>query len=198
MPRTRTIPDEVVLDAALEIVHRIGPAGVSFAVVADAVGLSGSTLVQRFGTKAALVRAALVRAWDHLDADTAAAIATASPDASGVVDMLVALSDQYDGNDFADQLMVLREDLRDPVLRARGEAWITTLAQAIEERLPGAPGGAAGVGALVVAHWQGTLTVWGFTRPGPIPSFVRGELEHLLERIVGHPIPGDATPSVRR
>jgi hypothetical protein len=79
----------------------------------------------------------------------------------------------------------LREDLRDPVLRARGEAWIGALADAIEQRLTGAPGGADGLGELVVAHWQGTVTVWGFTRVGSLQTVVRRSLEHLLERVLG-------------
>jgi AcrR family transcriptional regulator len=185
MPRKRTIPDDVLLDAALDIVHRSGPAALSFATLATQVGLASSTIVQRFGSKSDLLRAALLRAWDRLDVDTAAAIARASPDAAGVVDMLVALSGQYQPNDYADKLMVLREDLRDPVLRARGEAWIATLAHTIEQRLSDAPGGANGLGELVVAHWQGTLTVWGFTRPGPLQTFVHHSLESLLQRMLG-------------
>jgi len=189
MPRKRSIPDEVLLDAALDIIHRSGPAALSFATLAARVGLAGSTLVQRFGSKADLLQAALAHAWDRLDADTAAAIAAASPDGAGVVDLLVALSGQYDANDFADQLMLLREDLRDPVLRARGDAWIGTLAGAVEQRLADAPGGAAGLGELVVAHWQGTLTVWGFTRPGPLPAVVRRSLGELFARLHA-PVPG--------
>ena len=50
---------------------------------------TGATIVQRFGTKAALVRAAMSRAWDNLDADTAAADAAAPMGARGVVDLLV-------------------------------------------------------------------------------------------------------------
>jgi len=187
MPRTKTIPDDVLLEAALDIVHRTGPATLSFATLADAVGLASSTIVQRFGSKADLLRATLLHAWDRLDADTAAAAAAASPDAAGVVDMLVALSGSYEANDFADQLMVLREDLRDPVLRARGEAWIATLCEQIEQHLADAldiPDGTEGLGELIVTHWQGTLTVWGFTRPGPLPDVVRRSLDTLLRRVV--------------
>jgi AcrR family transcriptional regulator len=185
MPRKRTISDETLLEAALDIVHRSGPAALSFATLAAQIGLAGSTIVQRFGSKAGLLRAALLHAWDRLDADTAVAIAEASPDAAGVVDMLVALTGQYGANDYADQLMVLREDLRDPVLRSRGEAWIVALGEAIEQRLTGVPGGADGLGVLVVAHWQGTLTVWSFTRPGPLQAVVRRSLETLLGRVLG-------------
>lgn len=186
MPRKRTISDEALLDTALGIVHQSGPAALSFATLAAQVGLAGSTIVQRFGTKANLLRAALLLAWDRLDADTTTATAKASADAGGVVDMLVALSGQYEAHDFADQLLVLREDLRDPVLRARGEAWIAALVDAIEQRLSDAPGGPDGLGELVVAQWQGALTVWSFTRRGPVDAFVRRSLDTLLDRLLAH------------
>lgn len=192
MPRVKTIPDEVLLSAGLEIVHRDGPAALTFATLASVVDLASSTIVQRFGSKAGLLRATLQYAWDELDGRTAAAAATAATDAAGVVDLLVALSGEYEANDYADQLMVLREDLRDPVLRRRGEEWIATLADSIEERLADAPGGSAGLGGLVVAHWQGTLTVWGFTRPGPLADFVRQSLDELLRRILP---PAPAAPA---
>ena len=187
MPRKRTIPDEALLGAALGIVHRSGPGALSFATLAAQVGLAGSTIVQRFGTKANLLRAALLLAWDRLDANTRTAASDASADTDGVVDMLVALSGQYEAHDYADQLLVLREDLRDPVLRARGEAWIVALVDAIEQRLTDAPGGYDGLGELIVAHWQGTLTVWSFTRPGPIQPFVRRSLDVLFDRLLLRP-----------
>lgn len=184
MPRKRTISDETLLDAALVIVRRSGPAALSFGALAAPVGLAGSTIVQRFGTRDNLLRHALLLAWDRLDADTATAIATASPDAAGVVDMLVALSGQYEAHDYADQLLLLREDLRDPILRSRGDAWIGALIAAIEQRLTDASGGPDGLGELVVAQWQGTLTVWSFTRPGPIQAVVRRSLDTLLGRLL--------------
>jgi len=190
MPRPRTVSDQALLDAALDVVHRSGPAALSFSTLAGAVGLAGSTIVQRFGTKAALLHAALAHAWDRLDADTAAAIADASPDAAGVVDMLVALTGQYETDDFADQLLVLREDLRDPELRQRGQHWIELLAAAVDERVGGAATASDGrLGELVVAQWQGTLTVWGFTRGGPLANIVRTSLEMLLARELANPSP---------
>jgi AcrR family transcriptional regulator len=183
MPRNRTIPDDIVLSAALDIVHADGPAALSFGTLAERVGLAGSTLVQRFGTRAGLLQRALLQAWDHLDAETARADAAAGPGPAGAIDLLVDLSGEYTEDDFADQLLVLREDLRDPVLRARGEAWIHTLAGMIDRRLAGRHD-LPSLGRLVVAHWQGTLTVWSFTRPGPLSETVRDALTDLLERIV--------------
>jgi AcrR family transcriptional regulator len=182
MPRNRTISDQDVLDRALLVVRASGPDALTFGALAPRVGLAPSTIVQRFGTKAALLRAALSRAWDRLDDETAAAVEHAPPGPAGVIEMLVELSGQYDPDDFADQLLVLREDLRDPVLRARGKAWLATLTAAIERRLAGAPD-PAGLGELVVTQWQGTLTVWGFTRRTPLISAVRRALEDLFTRL---------------
>jgi AcrR family transcriptional regulator len=169
-----------LLDAALDIVHRNGPAALSFAALAADVDLASSTLVQRFGTKAGLLEATLVRAWDHLDEATAAAIADASPGVHGVAELFVALTASRDEDDDAEQLPVLREDLRNPVLRRRGERWLATIAAAVEARLTDAP---AGTGALVVAQWQGTLTVWAFTRDGALHDTVREVLTELLARL---------------
>jgi AcrR family transcriptional regulator len=186
MPRQRTVPDEHLLDVALAVVRERGPEALTFGALAGRVDLAASTLVQRFGTKAGLLRAALTLAWDRLDAETAAALATAGSGAAGVVDLLVHLTGQYDpDDDFADQLLILREDLRDPVLRARGRAWIATLAAAIEQRLERDPGDARGLGALIVTHWQGALTVWSFERGALLPTAVRASLEDLLERLRG-------------
>jgi AcrR family transcriptional regulator len=183
MPRKRTIPDTDVLDGALDIVRSSGPDALTFAALAAQVGLASSTIVQRFGTRTGLLQAALLRAWDLLDEETEVAIRHAAPGPRGVIEMLVQLSGQYDARDFADQLLVLREDVRDPVLRARGEAWIATLNSAVEDRLRAAPGGADGLGRLIVAQWQGTLTVWSFQPEGPVTEAVRSALEQLLNRL---------------
>lgn len=184
MPRKRTISDAAVLDAALEIVHRSGPDALSFGTLAARTGLAASTLVQRFGTKPAMLQAALARAWDALEQRTAEADAAAGPGRAGAVDLLASLTGQYDadrpGDDhFADQLLVLREDLRDPVLRRRGERWLGHLAEAVARRV-----GDPTVGPIVVAYWQGLVTVWAFTRAEPITTLVRSRVADLLARLV--------------
>ncbi len=183
MPRKRTVPDQALLDEALLVVRESGPDALTFAALAPRVGLAASTIVQRFGTKAALLQAALGRAWDRLDEATAAADDRASVEPGGVVELLVGLTGEYDPQDYADQLLILREDLRDPVLRARGRAWLAALTHAVERRLGEVPGDVAGMGELIVAQWQGTLTVWSFMRNGPLISVVRAGLEDLLARL---------------
>jgi AcrR family transcriptional regulator len=50
MPRPRTIGDEAVLRAAAGLMGRVGPGKLTLARVAEEVGLSPATLVQRFGS----------------------------------------------------------------------------------------------------------------------------------------------------
>jgi AcrR family transcriptional regulator len=176
MPRNRTISDEALLDHALLVLRDAGPDGLTFGAVARQAGLAASTIVQRFGSKPGLLRATLLRAWDRLDDDTDAAIAAAGRGTRGVVDLLVRLSGQYAVHDYADQLRVLREDLLDPVLTERGRSWLAVLAHAIEARVPGTSG------MLVLAQWQGTLTVWSFTREAAIEDMVRRNVTAVLAR----------------
>jgi AcrR family transcriptional regulator len=182
MPRKRTVGDDEILEAALTLVREQGPDALSFGLLSSHVGLSGSTLVQRFGTKANLLRSTLLLAWQHLEDRTAAADAAAGDGAEGVVDLLLRLTATYDAASYADQLLVLREDLRDPVLRERGERWIGVLTEAVERRLRRRRSG-SGLGRLVVTHWQGSLTVWSFTREAPLRDHVEASMRALLRRL---------------
>jgi AcrR family transcriptional regulator len=182
MPRPRTIPDEALLDGALAVLRRAGPEGMTFAAVAAETGLSAATLVQRFGSKAALVQAALLRAWDLLDARTADADAAAPPTPAGAVALLVALSGDY-GDDYAEGLLVLREDLRDPTLRRRGAAWGEVLAEALGRRLADPAGPRPDLGRLMAAQWQGAVLWWGFERGRSLPEAVTAELEAFCRTV---------------
>ncbi|WP_342241847.1 TetR/AcrR family transcriptional regulator [Inquilinus sp. OTU3971] len=196
MPRPRTIPDEALLDGALAVLRRAGPEGMTFAAVAAETGLSAATLVQRFGGKAALVQAALLRAWDLLDARTGAADAAAPPTPAGAVALLVALSGDYGAeDDYAEGLLVLREDLRDPVLRRRGTAWGRVLAAALGRRLADHAGPRPDLGRLMAAQWQGAVLWWGFERGRPLPEAVAAELEAFCRAIT---TPADQNPARSR
>src|SRR5262245_16047496 len=117
MPRPKTLPDAEVLDAAHRLMHEHGPEALTFAGLAEACGLSAATLVQRFGSKAGLKQAVLLHAWDGLDAKTARLAASVPKTPAGAVELLVGLSKDYGGIEaYAEGLLVLREDLRDPAL----------------------------------------------------------------------------------
>lgn len=183
MPRPRSVPDRDLLDSALAILHRDGPAGLTFAALASETGLAPATLVQRFGPKPALIQAALLHAWDLLDAKTAECDEAAPPTPAGAVGMLAALS-EIDGNhDFTDGLMALREDFRDPVLRRRGVRWRNALAKALGRRLADETGPRPDFGRLMAAQWQGAIIWWGFAQDQPIRDAVSASLTSFCQAI---------------
>lgn len=190
MPRPKTMSDEQVLDAALAIVHSSGTGALTFAALAGRCGLSAATLVQRFGTKPALVQRALLHAWDRLQARTLELAASVPKTPDGAVELLVGLS-HYDGTveDFAEGLLVLREDLRDPVLRGRGAAWEQALTAAVGECFASVPGAPDGIGPALAAHWQGALIWWAFGAHRPLDDYLTESLRTLISMLLRPPRP---------
>jgi AcrR family transcriptional regulator len=186
MPRPKTLSDADVLAIAHRLIHAHGPDALTFASVAKASGLSASTLVQRFGSKAGLVRSTLLHAWDGLDAKTARLAATVSKTPGGAIALLVELSRDYGGIEaYAEGLLVLREDLRDPALRARGRAWKEALCGALDDCFADIPHAPEGVGLLIAAQWQGSLLWWSFDPQGDIEGFVEESLRRFVAALVG-------------
>jgi AcrR family transcriptional regulator len=182
MPRSKSLSDEAVLESALTLMRERGPDALSFGTLARATGLSGATLVQRFGTKPGLIKAATSHAWDRLDRATSEAIASAPDGTEGVVALLVALSGYGDIETYADNLLILREDLRDPDLRARGRAWHAVLVEAISARLPDRGDALA---TIVLDQWQGSLLWWSFDPDAKVEHHVECRLRSLLALVVG-------------
>ncbi|MET3897532.1 AcrR family transcriptional regulator [Devosia sp. UYZn731] len=178
MARPRTVTDEAILDAALAVMHRGGPEALTFAAVGKAVGLSPATLVQRYPSKEAFLRATLVRAWDQLDALTAEADRAEPVSVEGAIAMLVRMFPTGTGeSDYAEGLLILREDMRDPVLRARGMAWGEVLALALGRRLTQDWVDQMRLGRLMASQWQGAQIWWAFSRRGD-PAVVIAEELH--------------------
>ena len=185
MPRPKTLPDADVLETSHRLMHERGPEALTFATLALACGLSSSTLVQRFKSKAGLKQSTLLYAWDRLDEKTAKLAATVPNTAAGAIEMLVALSRDYGGIEaYAEGLLVLREDLRDPALRARGAAWKEALSNALDDcfrRVPHAP---PGIGLLMASQGQGSLLWWSGDPRGEGESFVEDGLKRFVSAVV--------------
>ena len=184
MPRRKILTDADVLAAAHRLMHARGPVALTFGSLSEATGLSGATLVQRFKSKAALKQAALLYAWDGLDKKTAALAASTPKTPGGAINLLVGLSRDYgDIETYAEGLLVLREDLRDPALRARGAAWKETLSQALDASFAETPGVPAGIGLLMAAQWQGALLWWSFDPRGKVEDYVEQSLRRFVDTV---------------
>lgn len=181
MPRHKKISDEQVLDDLYEPILKFGPDGLTFALSAQACGLSAATLVQRYGSRLDLVEAVLLRAWDKLEAETAAADAEEALTPEGAIDFLIRLMPPQDAErNTANGLLLLREDIRNRNLRARGARWGQTLATALGRRLSSDREEAERLGWLMAAVWQGAHTWWAFNRNGTAEQAIRRVLEEWL------------------
>ncbi|MBS3650066.1 TetR/AcrR family transcriptional regulator [Pseudaminobacter sp. 19-2017] len=182
MPRPKTMSDEEALQAALDLIHIRGPEALTFASLSQSCGLSPATLVQRFRSKEELKQSALLLAWDHLDVRTRALAQRMPKTPAGAIALLVGLSRSYGGIEaYAEGLLVLREDFRDPTLRARGAKWKQELSRALDVCFADLKGAPAGIGLLMAAQWQGALLWWGFEPDGKVEDFIA----QVLERFVG-------------
>ena len=180
MPRPKTRSDRDVLEHALKLIHERGPEALTFANLSGLCGLSPATLVQRFETKAKLKQAALLSAWDRLDARTTALAEEAPKTPDGAIALLVGLSHYGNIDAYAEGLLVLREDLRDPALRARGAAWKTALTAAIDSCFADVPFTPEDVGLLMASQWQGSLLWWAFDPQGTIEEYVAARLRRFV------------------
>ncbi|MEY4984898.1 MAG: hypothetical protein RIR62_3164 [Pseudomonadota bacterium] len=144
MARPRTLPDAEVYAAILRILAVQGDHAVSFSALARATGLAAATLVQRYGNRAGMIRAALLWAWDGLDS------ALAGADAESPHALLKALTEAMPDP------AILSASLRDATARARAEDWRARVEGALARHLGGGAKGAEGA-AILFAAWQGDL-----------------------------------------
>lgn len=148
MPRPRTIPDEQVFAAIHRLREKGGDKAASFGAVARVTGLAPPTLVQRYGSRDGMVRAARLAAWEELEHRTAEAIAnTAGKGPQGLLKAIGAVD-----------VCAIAADLRDPELSARADGWRKGVETALALRL-GSGQKARESAALIFAAWQ-ALSLW--------------------------------------
>jgi AcrR family transcriptional regulator len=189
MPRPRTIDDGAVLAAAAELVNRIGPAKLTLQRVADEVGLSAATLVQRFGSKRALLLAMGERAasgWP--DRFAAARERNDSP----LVALLDALTEMTAGvrtpEAMANSVAFLQMDLADPDFHARAVGGMRDLRSLVAGLLDEAVSAGelrpatdtAGLAGSVLNAYNGALISWAIFREGTLEEWLVREVGRVL------------------
>ena len=86
---------------------------------------------------------------------------------------------------YADALLILREDLRDPALRARGARWKAALIKALDACFAVTPLAPRGMGMLMAAQWQGAVLWWSFDPKGRVEGYVEDHLDQFVTAIIG-------------
>lgn len=189
VPRHKIVQDDAVLDAAVRVVDRSGPGGLTLAAVAEEAGLSPATLVQRFTSKRGLLLAIAARGSDSAGACLEAARGRhRSPLralAAGLVDQSAAVATP---EVMANQLAFLQMDLRDPEFHAAALAHAAGVRREIQVLLDAAVEAGelraqdtARLAQAVQTTYNGALITWAIYRRGRLESWLRRELDTLLE-----------------
>ena len=180
MARPKLISDEAVLEAAVRVMMRTGPADFTLAEAGREAGVSAATLLQRFGDKQTLIVRALTQDVAGFIRRLDDAPRTAGREA--VLDLFWLITpDTDDAEAFADQLPWLREDFRHPELNLLSREMFTALRAAIAERLPRLHIPAETAARLLEAQWQGAMNQWGFFHEGRLPDYVAVALNEWFD-----------------
>lgn len=151
MARPRSIPDAVIFEVVLELVAARGAAAVSFGAVSAEAGLAPSSLVQRYGDREGMLRAALAHGWERVEAATLAADA-AEESAQGFLKALGA----------ALRPGLIWASLGEAEGAARAAAWRAGVEAAVARKA----GCKAEAAAVIFAAWQGRMLWQGAGGPG--------------------------------
>lgn len=189
MPRPRVATDEQVIAATLRIAGAVGPFRLTLADVAREVGVTPAALVQRFGSKRALLLAAVATGARRLD-DGFGAAGAAHPDAplAALLDALCAEARAFPSpREVAASLAFLQLDLTDAdFLRITREHFVAfergvaaLLAEAEARRH--AKRGARTLAPAVEVAFHGALVAWAIRAEGASGDAVRAAVRTLLE-----------------
>lgn len=187
--RPRLASDPEILAAVFRVIARIGPGRLTLADVAEAAGLSAAALVQRFGSKRALLLAAAADAASgHAFPFAQARERHASPLQAllGLADCLTVLGKTND--EVAHSLAFFLADLDEPEFRAHGRAGASTFQSGLRSLLRDAV--AAGelqrcdvpaLASTLYAVIQGSLITWAIEGEGELPTWLRSDLKAVLK-----------------
>jgi AcrR family transcriptional regulator len=187
--RPRGIDDAAILRAAVDVIGRVGPVGLTLASVAGEVGLVPGTLAQRFGSKRGLLLALAEQGereaealFDRVRAEHDSALAALAA-------LIVAPAGSMATPEaFANHLAFLCIDLTDPEFRphalaihqAQGRAVAALLAEAAQagDLRPGTDVAALAGSVQAVAAGAGLL--WALDREGDLAARLRQALNLVL------------------
>ena len=189
-PRPRTVHDDAILDAAVQVLSRIGPEKMTLADVGGEVGLSAATLVQRFGSKRELMLSVLKYAM--LDLDTRFEASVASNESP--LDALFAVATERPGGSagnvsLSNRLSFYLLQIEDPEFREvalansqRAIAGFKRLLDASIEanELAVVYTDTAQLAETIYSMMVGAMVTWSVANEGAFKSKMRRDLDLLL------------------
>ena len=188
MPRPRETSDAEILAATARVLHRRSPVDLTLADVAKEAGVHPATLIQRFGTKRALLLANC-KAWT---ADVSGQFARARAKHGSPLKTLTELLVESSAfaatpESMANFLAYLQIDLTDPEFHAVLLKQFATMREEIRKLLDDAinarelkPCDTVQLARLLQQLNGGAMLDWAVYRKGPLGTWIRRSLQSLL------------------
>lgn len=189
MPRTKSISNDRVVEAALQIVREHGPRDFTLAQIATAVSLSPATLLQRFGSKATLLQLVTEHASRLLDEELSRPLNAGTEPKQDLVAWLVELAMPVRTRQLlVAHLQVLEQDLLDPRSRKRVkhhsvlvQRRILTYLDAINLNLTS--DATSALATTIEAQWHGLILQWSMAGTGSLRTWLNDGLTVLFSLI---------------
>jgi AcrR family transcriptional regulator len=187
-PRPRQTSDAVILAATARVMQYLGPAEITLADVAREAGVVPATLIQRFGTKRALLLATVKTAPAGVPAQFAAARAKYPSPLKALIELFVDCTGfASTPESMANGLAYLQIDLTDPDFRAITLAQFKSIRQETRTLLDDAvaareliPCNTTELARLIQQVNGGSMLDWAVYREGSLSNWVRRDLEALI------------------
>lgn len=187
-PRPRETSDAEILAATARVMHRLGPAEITLSHVAKEAGVVPATLIQRFGTKRALLLATVKTAPAGVPAQFAAARAKYPSPLKALIELFVDCSGfASTPESLANGLAYLQIDLTDSEFHATTLAQFQATREETRKLLDAAvaareliPCDTSELARLIQQVNGGSLLDWAVFREGTLSDWVRQDLEALL------------------
>lgn len=188
-PRPRTVEDSAILEAAVNVLGRIGPERLTLADVGEAAGLSAATLVQRFGSKRDLMLSVLKHTTSGFEQRFQAAMTGSD---SPLEAIFAAAMDRapFGGRDeLANMLAFYLSDLGDPDFRAlaaeNSRNAVAGFKRLLDEAVAEGEIAESYVDTTQLAEtiyslMMGTLLTWTVSGEGSYRARIRSQLDVLL------------------
>lgn len=188
-PRPRETSDEHILAATARAMQRRSPTQLTLADVAKEAGVVPATLIQRFGTKRGLLLALCRTAPDSVPQQFAAARAKHKSPLTALIELYAECTAFAPTPEaMANGLAYLQIDLTDPEFHAITLAQFLAIRQETRKLLEEAVAArellecdTAQLARLIQHLNGGAMLAWAVYREGSVASWVRHELESLLE-----------------
>lgn len=189
MGRKKITPDTAVVEATMRVINRMGPVRLTLADVAAEAGLSPATLLQRFGSKRGLLLTLAESSGNRADE----CFARARSRHRSPLKALLATLDEVailakTPEALANNLAFLEIDLTDPDFHRAAlkdaQATLAGYRTLLNDAVAAGEIAKCDTSRLARAVWSvagGSLLGWAILREGSVKTFLRQDMEVLLE-----------------